>query len=194
MSSFDIAGYWNRRYSEGRDSGEGSRGENAIRKAEYVNQVIARNGVQSVIDWGCGDGQVLQHITTYVRYVGVDIARSVLNKVSAQHPERFFILDEEDSEATFWLQADMSLSMDVMFHLVNDNDYVDYLNKLFNSARKLVLIYSTNYDGGRTSRHVLRREFTPDVREMFPHWDLAHVTEFHNDPGHPHFFTYRRKA
>lgn len=194
MSQWSNADYWNRRYREGRDSGEGSRGENAIRKAEYVNQVIARNDIRSVIDWGCGDGQVLQHITTDIRYVGVDVAPSVLDKVSQEHPERFFILDRQESDAINWLKADMSLSMDVMFHLVNDRDYLDYLNYLFNSARKLVLIYSTNYNGGRTARHVLRREFTPDVRERYPNWELIQETEFHPDPGHPHFFTYRKKT
>lgn len=189
MNHFDIQGYWNSRYAEGRDSGEGSRGENARAKARFVNELIREHGVHSMVDWGCGDGQVLEHITGDVAYVGVDVSGVVLNKIQTRNPDRFFVLHERTSEATHWLEADLALSMDVIFHLVNDKDYHDYLLSLFGSARKIVAIYSTDYPGGRTARHVLRRQFTPDVAQRFTNWELFQQAP---DPEQPGFYLYRR--
>lgn len=184
------ADYWNSRYAEGRDSGEGSRGENALAKAEFVNHIVQEHAIGSIIDWGVGDGQVLAHISNKVPYVGIDVSSVVLGRAQARNPGRFFVLAEPGNHATCWLQADLALSMDVIFHLVNDKDYRDYLLNLFGSARKLVLIYSTNYAGGRTARHVLRRRFTPDVASRFIDWELAEAPP---DPEQSGFYLYRRK-
>ena len=43
----------------------------------------------------------------------------------------------------------MSMSMDVLFHLPDDRDYFEYLDHLFNSAVRHVVIYSTDTPDGR---------------------------------------------
>lgn len=186
---FNIDAYWEKRYADGRDSGEGSRGEMAKGKASTVNQVIFDYEIGSMIDWGCGDGQVLQHITEQVHYTGVDISPTVIGKVSQLSPHRSFVLDKTGTMITAWLRADMSLSMDVMFHLVNDDDYYRYLNRLFKAAQKAVLIYSTDSDEGLTARHVMRRHWTPDVERMFPEWRL---TSRYPHPERAGFYLYNK--
>lgn len=42
--------------------------------------------------------------------------------------------------------ADLSLSLDVIYHLVEDEVFETYINTLFKSARRYVIIYSSNSD------------------------------------------------
>lgn len=165
MNDFDPRTYWDQRYASGRDSGEGSRGETGQAKAEFVNKVIGRRRVASLIDWGCGDGQVLAHLREDVDYLGVDVSQVVLNKVRDRFPRRRFVHAAMAGAQT----ADLALSMDVLFHFPDDADYHAYLDQLFGSAKRLVLIYSTDDDArGQTAPHVRRRKFTADVSELFP--------------------------
>lgn len=173
---FDLAQYWEKRYADGRDSGEGSRGEIAKVKGGVVNRVINQFSVQSLLDWGCGDGQVLDHITDQVWYTGIDLSPTVLDNTSQRHSERSFLLDTGTPTGVNplrWLRADMSLSMDVMFHLVHAPDYWRYLANLFNSSQKVVLVWATDSDEGLTARHVRRRQWTPDVERLYPEWELV---------------------
>lgn len=190
-TTFDLAGYWDARYAAGRDSGEGSRGQNAVAKAAHVNAVIAREGIRSVTDWGCGDGQVLAHITPDIDYLGVDISPTILARLAAEHPGRRFALAPPVGKAVPapWT-AELCLSMDVLFHLVDDTQFDEYLGRLFGTATRLVLIYSTDHDGGRTARHVRWRHWTPTVAARFPDWDLVQQSLRIAAPG---FYLYRRR-
>ena len=51
--------WWERRYSSGGTSGEGSYGRLAEFKAEIVNKFVKENGIDSVVEFGCGDGKQL---------------------------------------------------------------------------------------------------------------------------------------
>lgn len=197
---FDIAGYWQRRYLRGDDSGEGSRGENAVRKADVVARIIRAAGrapapgVRSLIDWGCGDGQVLEQMVGHlsdvgVHYTGVDVSHAAIAKISEQFPHHSFVLDFPYGKSTKWLRSDMGLSFDVIFHLVNQSDFMIYMERLFTCSQKIILIHSTDHDGGRTTRHVLWRRFTPYVAETFPDWELLSRPD---DPEQLGFYTYVR--
>lgn len=189
--TFDMAAYWDKRYREGRDSGEGSRGAVGKGKAEHVNQVIAEHDIASVIDWGCGDGQVLAHITDDVDYLGVDVSPTILAEVRAAHPHRRFSLAPSPGGAVpaEW-EADLGLSMDVLFHLVDDVDYREYLRRLFGTATRMVLIYATDHPEGRTARHVLRRRWTLDVITLHPGWTLVDSPARSDVAG---FYRYERR-
>lgn len=183
MSRFDPASYWDQRYREGRDSGEGSRGAAGLAKATRVNEEIAVADVTSLADWGCGDGQVLRHLTPHVNYIGVDVSPTIINRLSLEFPDREFILADEATD----IEVELALSMDVLFHFPEDDAYLAYLDKLFSSATRVVLIYSTNYDGGVTARHVRRRHFTADVEREHPQWRLI---SRHEHPTEAGFYTY----
>lgn len=196
-TEYTPAGYWDRRYREGRTSGAGSEGEEGFYKAEYVNDFIHENAVTSVIDWGCGDGQVLELLkvgpshSPYVAYTGIDVSPTILERNRQRFREFVFATPDEACKGGF--SADLAISMDVLFHLPDQGDYLTYLDHLFDSATRYVLIYSTNHAGGRTARHVLRREFTPDIADRFPDWRLRLVETPLRD-GLASFFWYERIA
>lgn len=191
------AGYWERRYRDGRTSGAGSEGDEGAYKAAYLSQFIADHDVKTVVDWGCGDGQVLELVDLHdAQYIGVDISPLMIarlrNDEAFPGPRYLFHTIESFSTGTR-TQLELALSFDVLFHFPDDRDYGEYLLRLFQSAEKYVMIYATNYAGGRTARHVYRREFTPDIAELFPDWELTTV-ETPLREGLASFFVYEKKV
>lgn len=62
-----------------------------------------------------------------------------------------------DNSSVF--QSELALTLDVIFHIIEDDLYELYIRHLFNSARKDVVIYSSNHDELGFS-HVKHRKFT----------------------------------
>ena len=48
--------YWIRRYEAGKTSGVGSYGKFARYKAKVLNEFVSKHSIESVIEYGCGDG------------------------------------------------------------------------------------------------------------------------------------------
>lgn len=184
---FDIAAYWERRYRQGRTSGAGSEGEQAAVKAAHVRGVIDRKQVRSIIDWGAGDGTVLDLIRPQVPYLGLDVSHLIVHRLRQQFPSLSFTLAQNYSGQ----RADLALSLDVIFHQVNDLDYEVYLHRLFGSAERLVLAHTTDHDVGRTSRHVRWRNWTRDVAAWFGQWRLI---EQPGDPTRLGFYLYEKET
>ena len=61
--------YWENRYVADGNSGPGSYGDLAIFKAKILNEFIGTKNVQSVIEFGCGDGHQLS-LARYPRISG----------------------------------------------------------------------------------------------------------------------------
>lgn len=77
--SFSSAAYWNERYVSGGNSGAGSYNRLAEFKAEVLNAFVERERIQSVIEWGCGDGNQLR-LARYPRYIGLDVSKEAVRK------------------------------------------------------------------------------------------------------------------
>ena len=74
------------------------------------------------------------------------------------------------------VRAELALSIDVVFHLVEDAVFASYMHALFAHATRFVLIYSSNTDRNWSSPHVRHRRFTDYVADCRPEWRLlAHV-------------------
>lgn len=188
------AGYWERRYRDGRTSGAGSEGDEGAYKAAYLSKFIADHNVKTVVDWGCGDGQVLELVEfpAQTQYIGVDVSPTIVERMRKRFDGPRYLFHTVDAFATLTrTHFELALSFDVLFHFPDDRDYGEYLLRLFQSAEKYVMIYSTNYAGGRTARHVFRREFTPDIAERFPDWELTTV-ETPLREGLASFFVYEK--
>jgi 2-polyprenyl-3-methyl-5-hydroxy-6-metoxy-1,4-benzoquinol methylase len=195
-TEFNVKSYWDRRYRDGRTSGAGSEGEEGTYKAKYVSEFISEHDVVSIIDWGVGDGQVLDQIQLpkHFVYYGVDVSETIINRARERFTSSYdFMTVDEFKRIIPSPRFAMALSMDVLFHFPDDDDYCRYLANLFNSAMRYVVIYSTNYDGGRTSRHVMRREFTRDVKVLHPDWNLVTI-ERPMKPDLASFFVYEKAA
>lgn len=159
-------GYWRERYRLGGDSGAGSVGQTALYKAGVLNAFVAEKSITSVIEFGCGDGQQLA-LAKYPEYLGVDISDEAVRRCNERFAGntgmRFMLLDEYCGQ-----QAELSMSLDVIFHLVENAVYDEYLQRLFAAGRRYVVIYSTDEVGDRTLRHVRHRNVSVDVGKRFP--------------------------
>jgi cyclopropane fatty-acyl-phospholipid synthase-like methyltransferase len=170
------APYWEKRYATGGTSGAGSYGAAAHWKAEVVNRWVAENGVTSVIDLGCGDGSQLG-LAKYPRYLGLDVSPSAVRRCIQQ-----YATDDTKSFAAFdpsawddpagWFRADLGLSMEVIFHLVEDEVLDSYLRQLFGAAERFVVICA--FDGRLPARaYEHHRPFTPWIARNAPDWELV---------------------
>jgi len=163
--------YWEARYAEGGSSGSGSYGKLANFKAEVLNDFISRKGVGSVIEFGCGDGNQLT-LGRYPRYLGLDVsatAISMCKQLFATDSNKEFRLVSDYREE----RADLCLSLDVIYHLVEDSAFEPYMHMLFSAADRYVIIYSSDFDQVERAVHVRHRHFSKWVDEHIRNWTLV---------------------
>lgn len=163
--------YWDQRYFLKGNSGPGSYGRLANFKAEIINEFVKNYQINSVIEFGCGDGNQLA-LACYPSYVGMDVSKTAIdqciNKFSNDKTKRFLITSDYKGEI-----AECSMSLDVIYHLVEDDNYIGYMTMLFNAASKFVIIYASNYDDDiYNASHVRHRRFTDWVKENMPQFQL----------------------
>lgn len=167
------AAYWENRYRSGGNSGSGSYGELARFKADYLNGFVKEHAVRSVLEFGCGDGNQLT-LAIYPYYTGIDVSltavRACRERFASDATKCFMPLSEYASQ-----QADLVLSLDVIYHLVEDAVFDDYMKTLFAAAERFVIIYSCDAaeDSATTSKHVRPRKFTRWVEVNAPGWALV---------------------
>jgi len=185
---FKTQSYWENRYQSGWTSGSGSYGRLADYKAEIINNFITENNIESVLDLGCGDGNQLS-LLKLPQYVGMDIS----SRAVSQCQELF----KKDLHKTFFLyeplkhdpedpryKADMAISLDVIYHLVENDLYELYMQHLFGAAQRYVVIYSSNEEIITPSAHEKRRKFNTWVEEKRPDFKLIRhiINKYPYDP------------
>lgn len=172
------ARYWERRYRHGGSSGDGSLGELASYKAAFLNRFVSTHDVHSVIEIGCGDGNQLS-LAKYPRYLGIDVSyeaiRRCVHRFSHDTSKSFIAVHPEGLyDRAQFLRCDLSVSLDVIYHLVEDDIYRAYMKSLFGAAERYVVIYSSNTEDNSTisSRHIRNRQFTNWIAQEIPGWRL----------------------
>jgi hypothetical protein len=190
--------YWENRYSSGGTSGAGSYGRLAIFKAKILNEFVIKHNIRSIVEFGCGDGNQLK-LANYPQYTGFDVSQTALDlcqqTFSSDRTKCFLLLDKYKGQ-----QAELGLSLDVIFHLIEDVTFEAYMRRLFQSSQRFVIIYSSNNDDNRHSApHVRHRIFTRWVKNNCTDWTLIdHVPNKFpgsgNDPtsSFASFFFYAR--
>ena len=168
---FSSSGYWGDRYHAGGSSGAGSYGAHAEAKASYLNEFVSNHGVRSVIELGCGDGNQLRH-TDYPIYLGFDVSETAIARCkelfASDGTKDFLLLDEYEGQT-----ADLVMSLDVVYHLIEDQVFEDHMRLLFSAARRFVVIYSSNETRLGVATHVVHREFTRWAEQNAPKWTLT---------------------
>ena len=172
--------YWERRYAAGRTSGAGSYGPVARFKAEFLNDFVRTTHVNSVIELGCGDGHQLG-LAEYPSYLGLDVSptatRLCIERFRDDPTKSFLCYQPDATENHGALSADLALSLDVIFHLVEDTTFDRYMRLLFSCARRSVVVFSTNFDGDAEAAHVRHRRFSDWIERGMPDWSLMQKVE-----------------
>lgn len=189
--------YWEKRYRLGMTSGAGSEGALARMKADVLNDFVREHYVGSVIEFGCGDGQQVT-LARYPSYLGLDVSRSAVELCMQRFvhdPTRMFLWYNEASSGNLahFLQADLTLSLDVIYHLLEDDVYGRYLKNLFGASRRHVIIYSSNREDKVPARHVRHRRFVDDVGAAFPEFQLTgHIENLLGEQSFADFYFFSR--
>lgn len=167
------ADYWENRYASGDTSGAGSYSKFAHFKAEILNAFVQEHHIQSVMEWGSGDGNQAA-LFTFPHYTGYDISETAVALCRTRYkndPTKEFYLVSDYSGNP----AEMAMSLDVIYHLVEDTVFDAYMRQLFDSASRYVIVYASNTDeqGAQQAPHVRHRHFTRWVEQQRPDWRLA---------------------
>lgn len=167
------ARYWENRYKSGGNSGKGSYDQLAHFKAEVLNDFVRENSIRTVIEFGCGDGNQLM-LAKYPSYLGYDVSRTAIDRcrqIFANDPTKKFQLVDDHAGET----ADLAMSLDVVYHLVEDRVFESYMERLFDAGQKFVVVYSSNFESQPTCEapHVRQRRFSDWTENNRPAWKLV---------------------
>lgn len=198
---FRSRSYWEQRYRSGGNSGAGSYLRLAEFKAEVLNDFVRANDIRSVLEFGCGDGAQLS-LARYPSYIGCDVSLTAVElcrRTFCADPTKSFLV-VEDLPST--VASDLTLSLDVVFHLVEDHVFDSYMRQLFDHADRFVIVYSSNEDRRTADAHVRHRRFTDWVDSNRSAWRLASITPnaYPFDPADPEgtsfadFYVYSRRT
>jgi trans-aconitate methyltransferase len=166
----DATNYWESRYTGGGNSGLGSYGEENAFKFSYIKEIIETYNLKSINDFGCGDGnQVSQlrppYIAHEIAYKGWDVSEIAVNKCTEMYKD---VSSHEFSyDISEWDAADLGLSLDVLYHIVDEDIFYTYLENLFNKSKQYVIIYAVNHDLLRNNSHIYSRAFVDYVVEKY---------------------------
>ena len=153
---FDSKKYWQDRYVNGGNSGSGSYNEFAKYKSTVINNFVKQFKIETVLELGCGDGNQLSLFDIPI-YVGQDISQKCVEQNKIRFPQHTFITSHDDIGG-----FDLTMSLDVVFHLIENELYHQYIQDLFNLSDRFVMIYAPNEDK-TIAQHVKYRKFTDDI-------------------------------
>jgi hypothetical protein len=193
--------YWERRYRSGGRSGAGSYGRLARFKADFLNALVADQGIATVVEWGCGDGAQLA-LAEYPDYLGIDVSPAAVDACRARFaddPTKRFSMPPPAPPV-----RELALSLDVTYHLVEDDVFDAYLGDLFASARRYVVLYTSDAGHAQPNHapvpHIRHRPVNDLIASRFPGWALhQHVENAYPYDGDAEstsfadFFVYRRR-
>jgi hypothetical protein len=167
---FNSRKYWEKRYKKWWNSWAGSYNKYAEYKANILNDIIDEKNINSLIEFGCWDWNNLNYYKINY-YTGFDISETAIKICISKYREdssKSFILYNPIFFKSWGLKAELTISFEVIFHLIEDNVFLKYFEDLFNTSSKYVLILSSNNDHNKWSAaHYKNREFTKFIPENF---------------------------
>jgi predicted TPR repeat methyltransferase len=152
--------FWEERYKAGGNSGAGSYGEYAKHKADIINKIIIKYNIKTISDFGCGDGNQISLLKGFEQYNGYDISEHILNSCKEKFKNSENMLFH--SSIPNLPEADLCVSLDVLYHIVDETEFENYLYFLFRKSKKFVLIFSSNHNKNNhnVKNYIFHREFT----------------------------------
>ena len=104
----------------------------------------------------------------YKNYVGFDVSHTAIDLCKSKFKNSNHRFTNSISELPD--SSDCTISLDVLYHLVEDDVYHQYLTDLFEKSSNHVVVYSSNFNS-YSMPHVRHREFLEDIKNRFPQFD-----------------------
>lgn len=173
----DSKEYWNNRYKSGGNSGYGSYDAQLERKLTWLSGLQ----ISSISDIGCGDFNLGSHLLSMypgVDYVGSDISEFIIDRNQKRYPRLTFTTGEVP-------EADLVLCIDVLFHVLNDDDLKNLLDLLHKKWTRYLAVtaYERNEDLGN---HVRIREF------LYKEFGEPVIREVVEEDGQLYFYLFKK--
>jgi len=131
--------YWDNRYKNGGTSGQGSIGE--LRSWKW-NIIKKYNGIrESVIDIGCGDMSFWENNKLPLNYIGIDFSDVIIQKNIKKYPKSQFYT-KSSASTPLHICADTVICFDMLFHIMNDSDYIQTLQNICTYSNNQIFIYT----------------------------------------------------
>lgn len=145
--------YWDKRYTAGLTSGYGSYGVALERKVAFLKGF----DIKSISEIGCGDfnfgKSILEENYPDATYTGYDFSSVIINQNKRKYPSYSFT-NEFDLP-----QSDLLLCVDVLFHILDDNEVEPLLQRIEGLWTKYLAITAYEEDQDLQSEHVRIRKF-----------------------------------
>jgi hypothetical protein len=197
--TFDSAEYWRKRYQSGGNSGSGSYGALADFKAAALNKFVANHGITSAVEYGSGDGNQLS-LLTISGYQGLDVSATAIENLRIRFcndaSKTFLEYDPDNFSDARSVAAEISLSMDVILHLTEEERYEKYMQNLIESSEKYIGIFNTATEVQleKMAQHNRYRDHRIWMEASAPHFREVEVHLTPAELGYPEmtgFFFYQ---
>jgi SAM-dependent methyltransferase len=196
---FDYKKWWDDWYASGRTSGAGSRGVLAEFKADVMNDFLSNHTIHSVVEFGCGDGYNLA-LMKYKKYLGLDVSKTSIKLCTAIFKEdttkSFMLYDPNFFTNKNFNQVDLVVCLDVLYHIINEDEYKKVLDDIFSYEAPYVILYTTLYNAGNSpdSPEILHRDVFPYLQK-YSNYEITIKKQKHQDKSIADFiFLERKKA
>lgn len=199
--AFDYQKYWEDTYAGGGNSGSGSYGVLAKFKADVINALIDEMQIDSIIEFGCGDGHqtslLAESSSGPFEYLGLDIAPSSVRICAEKFkddPSKSFMLYTPKSFVNRGiLAADLVLCLDVLYPITDEEDFRKTLDDVFSCARNHVVLYTKITDAS-----VVSGVHTIEDRDIFKYladypFDRKVIQQKHPELSSAHFILLERR-
>jgi len=148
--------------------------------ANYIKSSMKFNGVNRLIDVGCGRGTLAHFINLNVDLYGIDISENAIfeaNKIYNHVKQIDLDKDELPYDNDFF---DIAVALDVLEHVYDPLAVINKLYRVLKNDGKLVLSTPNILYEKYLKDFVRTRRFPKTSGDQFPY-----------DGGHIHFFTYK---
>ena len=181
--------YWDRRYARGEDSGVGSRGESLKYKADYLNSAFKKYDIESVFDFGCGDGNLVSLLNTKL-YFGIDVSVESIRacRIRFRSENGYYFECGHFFEYTPEVirekinPLDCVMCIDVLYHIINRDVLVKTLENIFGSMARIIILYTYPLGAIKKDRDMrvygmYARDIAPILKDIVNEYRLEANTE-----------------
>lgn len=141
---------WDEHYKKGGQSGDPEDYKLSRRWKYQLLHLYYDLNKDTIIDVGCGDLQFwgdIEHPPD--KYTGLDISNTIIQKHKINHPTRKFICTSATNRIPD-LHADVVICFDMLWHILDDDDYVSILKNIKQYSDNYIYIYTWNSNPFRT--------------------------------------------